>query len=205
GRLMLHRGEWEGQQLVDPAWVRSVLRYAGTPLPERPAGNPQPGSGLCWWTNLDGVWPSLPRDAFAGSGAGNQILPVVPCRALIVVRNGEDLGDPAQARSGGHWGAYEKDLFEPLMDAFFYRLPDDRELAPCPPSEVIRDIAWDPPSTIVRRAFDSDNWPIAWADDGEQVTAYGDGRGFKPYTERKIGLGFARIVGPPTDWTGVNV
>jgi CubicO group peptidase (beta-lactamase class C family) len=203
GRLLLHGGEWGGKQLVPRNWVRQALRYAGTPLPDRPAGNPQPGSGICWWTNADGVWPALPRDAFAGSGAGNQILLVVPCRDLIVVRNGEDLWD--RSLGEGHWGGYVKYLFEPLMDAFLDRLPDDVSLAPYPTSDVIRDVAFDPPSTIERRAFDSDNWPITWADDGEQCTAYGDGRGFKPYTERKIGLGFARIVGPATDWQGVNV
>ena len=203
GRLMLRRGEWDGQQLVDPVSVMRVLSYAGTPLPDRAPGDPQPGSGLCWWTNSDGVWPALPRDAFAGSGAGNQILLVVPSRDLIVVRNGEDLWD--RSRGEGHWGGYANYLFTPLMDAFVDRLPDDMSLAPYPASDVIRDITFDPPSTIERRAFDSDNWPITWADDGEQYTAYGDGRGFKPYTERKIGLGFARIVGPATDWQGINV
>jgi hypothetical protein len=34
---------------------------------------------------------------------------------------------------------------------------------------------FDPPSAITRKAFDSDNWPITWADDGEQCIAYGDG------------------------------
>jgi CubicO group peptidase (beta-lactamase class C family) len=113
GRLMLHGGQWEGRQLVDAAWVAKVLAYAGTPLPDRPPGNPQPASGLCWWTNYDGVWSSLPRDAFAGAGAGNQILLVVPCRDLIVVRNGELLADPSQGE--GFWGGLEAHLFEPLM------------------------------------------------------------------------------------------
>ena len=51
-----------------------------------------------------------------GAGAGNQILLVVPCRDLIVVRNGEDLFDPAAGE--GFWGGAEKYLFAPLMDAF---------------------------------------------------------------------------------------
>jgi hypothetical protein len=66
-------------------------------------------------------------------------------------------------------------------------------------------VAWSPPSTIVRKAFDSDNWPITWVRDGEQYTAYGDGRGFQPYTEKKIGLGFARIVGPANAFQGINI
>jgi len=203
GRLMLRGGNWEGEQILDAAVVKQALSYARTPLPDRPPGNPQPGSGLCWWLNSDGVWPSLPRDAFAGAGAGNQILLVVPCRDLIVVRNGADLWDPEAGE--GFWGGAERYLFEPLMDAFVDRLPEDLDRAPYPPSTAIRSVRFDPPSTIVRRAFDSDNWPVAWGDDGEQYTAYGDGRGFKPYTETKIGLGFARIEGPPEDFRGVNV
>ena len=163
GRLMLRKGEWNRRQLVDPAWVDRVLSYAGTPLPDRPSGNPQPASGLCWWTNSDGVWPSLPRDAFAGAGAGNQVLLVVRCRDLIVVRNGELLGDPSEGE--GFWGGLTKYLFTPLMDAFDGRRPGDSARAPYPSSPVIRDVTFAPPSTIVRKAFHSDNWPITWGDD----------------------------------------
>jgi len=115
GRLMLRKGDWQGRRLVDPAWVETVVRYAGTPLPARPAGNPAPGSGLGWWTNFDRVWASLPADAFAGAGAGNQILLVVPSLDLIAVRNGGLLGDPA--RGEGFWGRVEKYLFHPLMES----------------------------------------------------------------------------------------
>jgi len=75
---------------------------------------------------------------------------------------------------------------------------------PYPPSEVIRFVKFAPASEIRRQAqgiqkgsrFDgSDNWPITWADDGHQYTAYGDGYGFEPYTELKLGMGFARIEG----------
>ena len=86
------------------------------------------------------MWPSLPRDAFAGAGAGNQILLVVPCRDLIVVRNGATIGDPAQGE--GFWGGVAKHLFEPLMDAFVDRLPGDADAAPYPPSPVIQDVVW---------------------------------------------------------------
>ena len=165
GRLMLRRGDWDGQQLIDNAVVKRMLAYAKTPLPLRPLGDPRPGSGLCWWTNFDGVWPSLPRDAFAGAGAGNQILLVVPCRDLIVVRNGATIGDPAQGE--GFWGGVAKYLFAPLMDAFVDRLPGDADAAPYPPSPVIKDVVWSPPSTIVREGFHGDNWPITWADEDD--------------------------------------
>jgi CubicO group peptidase (beta-lactamase class C family) len=115
GRLMLRKGNWQGEQLIQSRWVEEVIRPAGTPLPDRPAGNPQPASGLGWWTNADGVWPQVPRDAFAGAGAGNQVLLVVPSLDLIVVRNGANLYDPA--RDEGFWGGLEQHLFNPLMRA----------------------------------------------------------------------------------------
>ena len=195
GRLMLRKGNWEGQQLVDPIWVEKAVAYAGTPLPERPAGNPEPGSGLGWWTNFDGAWANVPHDAFAGAGAGNQILLVIPSLDLIIVRNGEQLGD--QSKGEGFWGGLEKYLFNPLMEALV-------EL-PYPRSDVIRDVTFAPVSSIVRKGVDSDNWPITWADDENQYTSYGDGWGFKPYTEKKLSLGFGKIIGSPTDFHGVNI
>ena len=93
GRLMLRKGDWQGKQLIDSRWVETVLRYAGTPLTDRPPGNPQPACGLGWYTNFDAVWPKVPRDTFPGAGAGNQVLLVIPSLDLIVVRNGGNLYD----------------------------------------------------------------------------------------------------------------
>ena len=201
GRLMLRKGDWEGEQLVPSEWVDKVVAYAGTPLPGRPAGNPQPGSGLGWWTNFDGVWPSVPRDAFAGAGAGNQILLVIPSLDMIVVRNGAALGD--ESKGEGFWGGLEKYLFNPLMNA---QIQHEEH----PPSPMITGVSWAPADSIVRKATGkgrdgSDNWPITWADDGNLYTAYGDGYGFDPIVPRKLGLGFARVVGGPTDFTGENI
>jgi CubicO group peptidase (beta-lactamase class C family) len=190
GRLMLRKGNWEGRQLVDSIWVEKAVAYAGTPLPDRSTGKLQPGSGLGWWTNFDGVWAKVPRDAFAGAGAGNQILLVIPSLDLIVVRNGELLGE-------GFWDGLEKYLFNPLIEAIVE--------PPYPQSNVIQSVTFAPVSSIVRNGIDSDNWPITWADDDNQYTAYGDGWGFEPRTEKKLSLGFAKIIGSPTDFHGVNV
>ena len=46
---------------------------------------------------------------------------------------------------------------------------------------------------------------MTWADDDSQYTAYGDGYGFEPYTDVKLGLGFAQVHGGPTDFRGVNI
>ncbi len=115
GRLMLKKGNWQGKQLIERRWVETVLQHAGTPLPDRPPGNPQPGCGLGWYTNFDAVWHKVPRDAFAGAGAGNQVLLVVPSLDLIVVRNGGNLYDAAKGE--GFWGGIEKHLFNPVIEA----------------------------------------------------------------------------------------
>ena len=65
--------------------------------------------------NFDAVCPHVPRDAFCGSGAGNQVLLVVPSLDLIVVRNGSTLGD--QANGEGFWRGLERYLFDPVMSA----------------------------------------------------------------------------------------
>ncbi|MGB2864787.1 MAG: serine hydrolase [Sedimentisphaerales bacterium] len=208
GRLMLRKGNWQGRQLVDSEWVEEVVRFAGTPLPDRvsrasrpriagrmPATHPAPASGLGWWTNFDGVWSKVPRDAFAGAGAGNQVLLVVPSLDLIVVRNGSNLFDSSKGE--GFWAGIEQYLFNPVMDAVVG--------PPYPPSPMIKKIVWAPTDEIIRKASGSDNWPITWADDGNQYTAYGDGWGFEPKTKEKLSLGIAKITGSPPDFSGTNV
>ncbi len=114
GRLMLRKSNWEGPHLIPKIWVERAVIYSGTPLPVRSLHNPLPGSGLCWWTNFDRVWASVPRDAFAGYGAQDQVLLVVPNLDLIVVRNGESFSGK---KVGLFWGGVEKYLFNPLMEA----------------------------------------------------------------------------------------
>ncbi|NQT00806.1 MAG: serine hydrolase, partial [Planctomycetes bacterium] len=195
GRLMLRKGNWQGRQLIDSKCVEEVVKYAGTPLPDRPAGEPNPGSGLGWWTNFDGVWAKVPRDAFGGAGAGNQVLLVVPSLDLIIVRNGSNLYNPSKGE--GFWGGLEKYLFNPLMEAII-KPPYSR-------SGLITKVNFEPASSIVRKAKGSDNWPITWADDDNQYTAYGDGWGFEPKTKKKLSLGIAKITGSPPDFRGVNI
>ncbi len=106
GRLMLREGDWEGRQLISPDAVRQVTRDVGTP------GN----CGIGWWSNNEGECAKLPRDAFWGSGAGHQIMLVVPSLNLIAVRNGELLATAASEPSQYHQPVHRY-LFEPLVDA----------------------------------------------------------------------------------------
>ncbi len=189
GRLLLHRGQWEDQQLLDPDVVASALKPSGMP------GH----SGLGWWVNQgdDGtrLWKSAPDDAFGGAGAGHQFLMVVPSLDLIVVRNGDAL-DP----NLDFHDALDQFVIAPLMKA----ISTDRQ-APAPPSPRIKEVRWAPRSSILRAAPGSDNWPLTWADDDALYTAYGDGQGFKPFVPKKLSLGFAKVLGPPENFQGINI
>jgi hypothetical protein len=170
----------------------------GTALPDRRSGESRaPASGLCWYTNFDGVWPSVPRDAFAGAGAQHQVLLVVPSLKLIVVRNG------AEMKGGRFWNAVHDHLFAPVMDALGN--PVQPVKAPYPQSSAITRVTFAPESTIVRKAIGSDNWPTTWAADGHQYTSYGDGWGFEPMLDKKLSIGMARIEGGPEDFRAVNI
>jgi CubicO group peptidase (beta-lactamase class C family) len=196
GRLLLREGDWEGKQILGKEAVRRITGDAGLP------GH----CGMGFWTNADGRYPKLPRDVYYGAGAGDQLLIVVPSLKLIVVRNGETLApEPKDARDvfEAFHDQRVKVLFEPILDA----VTDGPKpsAAPYPPSEAITAVAWAPKEAIVRKAKGSDNWPLTWADDGRQYTAYGDGWGFEPFAPKKLGLGFARVEGGPTDFKGVNI
>jgi CubicO group peptidase (beta-lactamase class C family) len=189
GRLLLRRGMWEDRRVLDAEVVASALKHSGMP------GH----SGLGWWVNAapDGtrLWKSAPDDAFGGAGAGQQLLLVVPSLDLILVRNGDRL-DPTLS--------FEEGLDRYVVGPVVRAVATTGKL-PYPPSPVIRGVRWAPKESIVRKAKGSDNWPLTWADDDAMYTAYGDGRGFDPPAPDKLSLGFARVVGPPENFTGLNI
>ncbi|HEY7330877.1 MAG TPA: serine hydrolase [Gemmataceae bacterium] len=196
GRLLLHEGDWDGKQILSRESVRQITGDAGLP------GH----CGMGFWTNADGRYPKLPRDLYYGAGAGDQLLIVVPRLSLIVVRNGEALApEPKDAKDvfEAFHDPRVKVLFEPIIEAITER--NRTRPSPCPTSRAIAGITWAAKETIIRKAQGSDNWPLTWADDDRQYTAYSDGRGFEPFVPRKLGLGFARIEGDPQSFQGVNI
>jgi CubicO group peptidase (beta-lactamase class C family) len=196
GRLLIHEGAWDGKSILSKEAVAQLTADAGLP------GH----CGMGIWTNADGRYPKLPRDTFYGAGAGDQLLIVVPSLKLIGVRLGETLA-PEPKNPRDVFEAFHdqrvKILFEPLVAA----VTDSPRTgaAPYPHSKTITGLTWAPKTTIIRKARGSDNWPLTWAEDDRQYTAYGDGWGFEPFVPRKLGLGFARVEGQPPDFTGVNI
>ncbi|HEX4611383.1 MAG TPA: serine hydrolase [Urbifossiella sp.] len=197
GRLLLRGGDWDGQRVLSEEAVRQITGDAGLP------GH----CGMGFWTNADGRYAHIPRDTYYGAGAGDQLLIVVPSLNLVVVRNGETLApepkNPKDVFEAFH-DARVKILFEPVVAAVTDR-PAGAGAAPYPPSRVITGITWAPAAAIVRRARGSDNWPLTWADDDRQYTAYGDGQGFEPFRPMKLGLGLARVEGAAADFRGENI
>ena len=189
GRLMLREGNWEGKQLLSKQAVRDITSDAGLPGPW----------GMGWWSNNSGHHAKLPKDAFWAAGAGHQNLLVVPSLNLIAVRNGGNLGPDDERRS-----AVNTFLFEPLLAAIVSE-QTKQSAAPYPPSQTIAGIEWAPKESIVRKAKGGDNWPLTWADDDHQYTAYGDGWGFEPLIKEKLSLGLCRVEGTPPMFSGVNL
>jgi CubicO group peptidase (beta-lactamase class C family) len=197
GRLVLRRGDWDGKRILSEDAVRQVTGDAG--LPGR--------CGMGWWTNADGRYPGIPRDAIWGAGAGDQVLFVVPSLRLIMVRNGRELApapETGDVRTRFH-DPRAALLLAPLIDAVTTRPAKTPAEAPYARSTLITDISWAPPETIVRLAPGSDNWPLTWADDDALYGAFGDGNGFAPFTATKLSLGLARITGGPADPRGHNL
>jgi CubicO group peptidase (beta-lactamase class C family) len=193
GRLMVRGGNWDGEQLLSKESVRLMTTDAGTP------GH----GGIGWWSNNEGTYPKLPKDAFWGSGAGHQVVLVIPSLSLVAVRNGGSLGDTME-----HHDMLNAAVFAPLVSAITADAPDVKKsssVAPYPPSRVIRELVWAPAETIRRDAAGSDNWPLTWADDDQLYGAYGDGQGFEPHVPRKLSMGFARIAGGPENFKGANI
>ncbi|MCB0688239.1 MAG: serine hydrolase, partial [Saprospiraceae bacterium] len=207
GYLMLKQGKWQGSSIIDSSWVNQVTAYAQTAVPGEDAKwvseesslrngrNHFPASTMGWYSNFDGIWPHVPRDAFAGAGAGHQILLVIPSLNLVMVRFGDALA--TNDSTLGFWSKAEEILFNPLMDAI--------SESPYPQSKEIAQCTFADSSEILRLAEGSDNWPITWANDDLLYTAYGDGNGFQPYTDLKLSLGLASVGGYPPNVQGTNI
>lgn len=82
---------------------------------------------------------------------------------------------------------------------------DDSFKIPYPKSTQLRGVEFDF-STHRRLAEGSDNWPLTWAADGNQYSAWGDGGGFGGSNQDgRVKLGVARIIGDANNYRGQNV
>jgi len=105
--LMLQQGRWKNQQLIDPKWIDKILAK------DRSANKPPVSTNHGWILNLDKKWPSLPTDAYAGIGGGNQITLIIPSLDLIMVRYGERLS----SIPGTQADIVDQTLFKPFINS----------------------------------------------------------------------------------------
>lgn len=79
GLLYLHKGNWNGEQILDESWVR----FSATPT------NTSNGRyGAHFWLNAGGYFPDAPKDMFYCSGYQGQMVAIFPSHDLVIVRMG---------------------------------------------------------------------------------------------------------------------
>jgi len=108
-------------------------------------------------------------------------------------------------RNGGALGSHDRFWADAVDEVFRPAVQIAASKPPYPPSAQIRGVTFAPEDRIVRKAIDSDNWPITWGDDDAQYTSYGDGVGFEPFLKTKLSMGFAKITGSSSDFQGANI
>jgi CubicO group peptidase (beta-lactamase class C family) len=218
GYLYLRRGRWKGKRILPEAFVdacRTVSeRVRGLPVvkPET-YGKASDHYGLLWWNNADGTLTNVPRDAYWSWGLYDSLIVVIPSLDIACARAGKSW----KRKAGADHYAVLRPFLGPIASSVRAgsgsvrsSLPASAVSAaaprpPYPPSPVIKKVVWAPASRIIRLAKGSDNWPVTWADDDRLYTAYGDGRGFKPLTEKKLSLGLATVAGRPPHIKGANL
>ncbi|MDA1015560.1 MAG: serine hydrolase [Planctomycetota bacterium] len=221
GLLYLNAGRWNGTQIIPADFVKqagtTIKAVVGLPkVDPKNYGNASDHYGLLWWNNADGTLKHVPRDAYWSWGLYDSLIVVIPSLEIVASRAGRSWN----RNWSGHYDVLAPFL-EPIATAV---LPDDDRdpsvepldeapadnasrfpNAPYPASSSITGIAWAPAASIVRHARGGDNWSLTWGDDDHLYTAYGDGRGFAPFVDKKLSMGLCRVTGGPSDFRGINV
>jgi CubicO group peptidase (beta-lactamase class C family) len=79
GLLYLHKGNWNGEQIIDESWVK----YVSTPT------NDSNGKyGAHFWLNVGGHYPDAPRDLYSCNGFQGQKVFIIPSFDMVIVRMG---------------------------------------------------------------------------------------------------------------------
>jgi CubicO group peptidase (beta-lactamase class C family) len=99
GWLWRNWGRWEDKQVIPEGWLREATQTA--PMIRDNCPKEQWKYGYAFWTNDHGqLWPSLPRDAYAASGAGRQHIWVCPSLDLVVTQSPGQWENQAENDSG---------------------------------------------------------------------------------------------------------
>jgi hypothetical protein len=113
GYLWLHRGQWNGKQLVDPWFVDRSIQ----PMP-KPNGSGYANENEGWQIHLNktGVWKGLPRDCYAALGACDRSsILVCPSLNLVIARKGPT-SSPYSDRCVDSPQRWAKPIFDAIND-----------------------------------------------------------------------------------------
>jgi CubicO group peptidase (beta-lactamase class C family) len=99
GWLWRNWGHWGTEQIVPKDWMREATQTA--PMIRENCPEEQWKYGYAFWTNDHGqLWPNLPRDSYAASGAGMQHIWVCPSLDLVVAQSPGQWENQAENDSG---------------------------------------------------------------------------------------------------------
>lgn len=79
GLLYLHRGNWNGEQVLNEDWVE----YSATPT-----SGSDGQYGAHFWLNAGGIYPNVPRDLFSSNGFQGQHVFIIPSKDIVIARFG---------------------------------------------------------------------------------------------------------------------
>jgi CubicO group peptidase (beta-lactamase class C family) len=79
GLLYLHKGNWNGNQLLNESWIE----YS-----KAPTNNSNNGYGAHFWLNAGGVYPNAPKDLYSCNGYQGQRVFIIPSKDVVIVRMG---------------------------------------------------------------------------------------------------------------------
>ncbi len=79
GLLYLHRGSWNGRQVLTPAWVDFTAA---------PAAGSNGAYGAHFWLNAGGKFPAAPEDMFYCAGHYGQYIFILPSQNTVIARFG---------------------------------------------------------------------------------------------------------------------
>lgn len=115
GLLMLRRGEWNGRQVIDAAWVDESTRYHSDATLYS-----SDGYGYMWWVARDfNKFPhfagaKIPEGSYSARGAGGHVVLIIPAYDLVIVhRVNTDI--PGERVSDSEFGQ----LVQLILDARF--------------------------------------------------------------------------------------
>ena len=99
GWLWRNWGRWRDRQVIPEDWLREATQTAPAIRENCPSEQHKYGYGF-WTNDLCQLWPNLPRDSFAASGAGHQLIWVCPSLDLVVVQSPGQWQDHAENDAG---------------------------------------------------------------------------------------------------------